>query len=152
MSCPSSYLVKNTITPCSPISGSSSSNCAFNSYSLMATLAQTSESTSFDYVMKSDFPISRSCHLKLTTDAYLFRPLPRRTSLWVQIISSSISKSLNQTRTMKRRAESTELTARKAAKGNRYCSVEPKRDSLGNQIWPAPENQMIAARAFLREW
>jgi hypothetical protein len=53
---------------------------------------------------------------------------------------------------MKRKAESPEPAARKAARGNDYCSVQPKRDSLGNQIWPAPEDQMIAAKAFFREW
>jgi hypothetical protein len=53
---------------------------------------------------------------------------------------------------MKRKAESPEPSVRKSAKGNGYCGVEPKRDSLGNQIWPVPEDQMIAARAFLREW
>ncbi|KAH8791625.1 DHH family protein-like protein [Hyaloscypha finlandica] len=57
----------------------------------------------------------------------------------------------HQFRTMKRKAESPEPAARKAARGNDYCSVQPKRDSLGNQIWPAPEDQMIAARAFFRE-
>ena len=60
--------------------------------------------------------------------------------------------SIHQIRTMKRKAESPEPAARKAVKGNDYCSVQPKRDSLGNQIWPAPEDQIIAARAFLREW
>jgi hypothetical protein len=32
-----------------------------------------------------------------------------------------------------------------------YCDVEPKRDSHGNPIWPAPKDALEAARAFIRE-
>ena len=33
-----------------------------------------------------------------------------------------------------------------------YCDVEPERDGHGNGIWPAPEEAVEKARAFLREW
>lgn len=54
---------------------------------------------------------------------------------------------------MKRKAsDSPEPSSRKAPKVNDYCDTPIKRDSEGNQIWPAPESQMIAAREFLRNW
>ncbi|KAG4431840.1 hypothetical protein IFR05_012678 [Cadophora sp. M221] len=52
---------------------------------------------------------------------------------------------------MKRTAGSSpEPPARKVAKLADYCSTPTRRDSEGVEIWPAPESQMVAARAFLR--
>jgi hypothetical protein len=90
-----------------------------------------------------------SIYFKLTSCRHTAQIQDLSSSLFRFRFLQSIS---YQTRTMKRKAESPELSARKSARGNGYCSVEPKRDSLGNQIWPAPEDQMIAARAFLKEW
>lgn len=59
---------------------------------------------------------------------------------------------LTQTREMKRKATSPKPTARKAAKVDDYCSVQTKKDSNGDPIWPAPDDQMHAARTFLKEW
>ena len=54
---------------------------------------------------------------------------------------------------MKRKAEENPgLDSRKSAKVEDYCSIQPRRDSQGDPIWPAPSNQILAARAFLREW
>ena len=33
-----------------------------------------------------------------------------------------------------------------------YCDVETVKDSDGSIVWPAPEEAMEKARAFLREW
>ena len=55
-------------------------------------------------------------------------------------------------RDMKRKAESTDSDPRKTAQVADYCDVDLKRDSNGTPIWPAPENQISAARAFLKEW
>ncbi|KAH9214966.1 DHH family protein-like protein [Leptodontidium sp. 2 PMI_412] len=52
---------------------------------------------------------------------------------------------------MKRKAgTSPEPSTRKVAKLADYCSTPTHRDSQGAEIWPAPESQMVAARAFLR--
>lgn len=59
---------------------------------------------------------------------------------------------LSQIREMKRKAPSPEPSTRKAAKVDDYCNVQPKKDLNGYQIWPAPKDQMAAARKFLREW
>ena len=54
---------------------------------------------------------------------------------------------------MKRKsADVTDSSPRKAPKVDDYCNVQPKRDGDGSQIWPAPEEQMTAARLFMREW
>jgi hypothetical protein len=53
---------------------------------------------------------------------------------------------------MKRKAASPEAFSRKAIKLDDYCSVEPTRDDYGNNVWPAPEKQIITAQAFLKEW
>ncbi|CZT42641.1 uncharacterized protein RSE6_02576 [Rhynchosporium secalis] len=53
---------------------------------------------------------------------------------------------------MKRKAGSSpESSSRKIAKLTDYCESPTRRDSQGVEIWPAPEFQMTAARAFLRE-
>lgn len=53
----------------------------------------------------------------------------------------------------KRKAScSPEGTSRKAPKLADYCSAEPKRDHRSNEIWPAPEEQISAAQAFLIDW
>lgn len=62
------------------------------------------------------------------------------------------SSSHDQSAIMKRKAQSAEPIARKAAKVDDYCNAEMRRDTEGNSIWPAPDEQMIAARAFLQEW
>ncbi|KAF8857023.1 DHH family protein-like protein [Acephala macrosclerotiorum] len=51
----------------------------------------------------------------------------------------------------KRKAASPEPSSRKAARLDGYCSVEPVQVEHGNAIWPAPEKQIVAAQAFLRE-
>lgn len=62
-------------------------------------------------------------------------------------------RSILQTRSMKRKAESDmNSSTRKSIKVGDYCSVETKRDENGNIIWPAPQSQMKAAQSFLREW
>jgi hypothetical protein len=33
-----------------------------------------------------------------------------------------------------------------------YCDVALKHDTHGEPIWPAPQDAMEAARAFIREW
>lgn len=53
---------------------------------------------------------------------------------------------------MKRKATDVTESPRKVAKTDDYCNVPVKRDSDGNEIWPAPESQMSAARAFIRDW
>jgi hypothetical protein len=54
---------------------------------------------------------------------------------------------------MKRKASSSpEPKDRKAPKPSDYCDVPVRRDEAGNEIWPAPESQMKAAREFIREW
>ena len=60
---------------------------------------------------------------------------------------------------MKRKATSPESSTREKeagvqpAKTPGYCSQgDSKKDDAGNLIWPAPEEQMRAARAFLQEW
>lgn len=55
-------------------------------------------------------------------------------------------------RRMKRKAASPDASSRKAPKLDDYCNVEPVRDVHGNTVWPAPEKQIIAAQAFLKEW
>ncbi|TVY42678.1 hypothetical protein LSUB1_G002736 [Lachnellula subtilissima] len=52
---------------------------------------------------------------------------------------------------MKRKAISPEPSARKAVKVDDYCGVQTKKGPSGDPIWPAPEEQMISARKFLRE-
>ncbi|KAF4635140.1 hypothetical protein G7Y89_g2958 [Cudoniella acicularis] len=53
---------------------------------------------------------------------------------------------------MKRKADtSPEPSSRKALKVDDYCSAQPRIDSKGDPIWPALEEQMQAARAFLKE-
>ena len=59
---------------------------------------------------------------------------------------------LQQIRGMKRKATSPEPSARKAVKVDDYCSVQTKKGPNGDPIWPAPEEQIISARKFLREW
>lgn len=53
---------------------------------------------------------------------------------------------------MKRKAESLKPAARKAPRVEDYCEAQLVRDSNGSSIWPAPQNQMMAARAFLKAW
>lgn len=82
-----------------------------------------------------------------------------RTAIHSTTFQTRISASITQlsrfyaTRTMKRKAaDSPEPVARKAAKVGDYCYVPVARDVNGNPVWPAPDSQMSAARAFLREW
>jgi len=53
---------------------------------------------------------------------------------------------------MKRKVQSSEPIARKTAKVDDYCNAEMGKHPGCNAIWPAPDEQMIAARAFLKEW
>lgn len=54
---------------------------------------------------------------------------------------------------MKRKASnSPEPTSRKELKPSDYCDVPCVRDEDGNEVWPAPDEHMNAARKFLREW
>ncbi|KAK6582734.1 hypothetical protein PZA11_005142 [Diplocarpon coronariae] len=55
-------------------------------------------------------------------------------------------------RSMKRKAgTSPEAHARKGLKLVDYCSSPARRDSEGVEIWPAPNAQIVAARAFLQK-
>jgi hypothetical protein len=55
---------------------------------------------------------------------------------------------------MKRSADSSKSDPKpaKRIKPDDYCSVEQKRDTNGNPIWPAAVDQILAAQAFLKEW
>ncbi|KUJ14689.1 DHH family protein-like protein [Mollisia scopiformis] len=52
---------------------------------------------------------------------------------------------------MKRKAESPELSSKKAPKLDDYCNTQPNRDDHGNIVWPAQARQIVAAQEFLRE-
>ncbi|PQE14469.1 dhh family protein [Rutstroemia sp. NJR-2017a BBW] len=54
-------------------------------------------------------------------------------------------------RGIKRKAGSTSETPRKTAKVDDYCSTPVRRDSEGEEVWPAPREQLNAAYEFLRE-
>ncbi|PQE13344.1 dhh family protein [Rutstroemia sp. NJR-2017a BVV2] len=54
-------------------------------------------------------------------------------------------------RGVKRKAGSTAETPRKTAKVDDYCSTPVRRDSRGEEVWPAPREQLNAAYEFLRE-
>lgn len=53
---------------------------------------------------------------------------------------------------MKRKASSSPEPSRKVVRTSDYCDVPCARDSNGNQVWPAPEEQIESAREFLRKW
>jgi len=54
---------------------------------------------------------------------------------------------------MKRKAPSSpEPKDNKVPKPSDYCDIPVRRDDEGNEIWPALESQMRAARDFIREW
>ncbi len=53
---------------------------------------------------------------------------------------------------MKRKADSNKETPVKRPKVEDYCSIQSRRDSRGDIIWPAPKEQIRAARAFIKEW
>jgi hypothetical protein len=53
---------------------------------------------------------------------------------------------------MKRKASQSPERKNKAVKLEDYCSIQPIKDARGNPIWPAPEQQIIAAQEFLRKW
>lgn len=57
-----------------------------------------------------------------------------------------------QARTMKRKASQSPERKSKAVKLEDYCSIQPVKDIKGNPIWPAPEQQIRAAKEFLRKW
>ena len=62
---------------------------------------------------------------------------------------------LSHTRTMKRKAESTNDATKKKrrqAEVPDYCDVDPVKDEDGGIIWPAPQEAIEKARGFLREW
>lgn len=57
---------------------------------------------------------------------------------------------------MKRKATDSDIDS-KAAKRQRepeadYCDVKPQKDDRGITIWPASEQSILRARAFLKEW
>ncbi|KAM3070003.1 hypothetical protein ACMFMF_008354 [Clarireedia jacksonii] len=54
-------------------------------------------------------------------------------------------------RGVKRKAGSKEETSRKNAKVDDYCSTPVRRDSQGEEVWPAPREQVNAAYEFLQE-
>lgn len=71
----------------------------------------------------------------------------------LNIYSATRTKHFSNQPIMKRKAsESPEPSSRKAPKPSDYCDVPCKRDANGNQVWPAPESQMEAAKEFLKEW
>lgn len=53
---------------------------------------------------------------------------------------------------MKRKAGKQIESPEKKPKANEYCDTPVILDEAGSPIWPAPVNQMSAARQFLREW
>lgn len=54
---------------------------------------------------------------------------------------------------MKRKTDLLDDTANaKKAKLGDYCNTPVKCDASGLAVWPAPREQMTAARKFLQEW
>lgn len=53
---------------------------------------------------------------------------------------------------MKRKAPSSPgESSGKSVKVDDYCNAKPRQNDVGDPIWPAPESQISAARAFLKE-
>jgi hypothetical protein len=53
---------------------------------------------------------------------------------------------------MKRKAGNDKEASVKRTKVEDYCNVDPRRDDRGRVMWPAPNEQIIAAQVFIKEW
>ncbi|KAF7956414.1 hypothetical protein EAE96_003755 [Botrytis aclada] len=91
---------------------------------------------SLQYQTASTIPWINSLPTKLS-----IRPIPSNTILRVPIMERGI----------KRKSEKTPESPKKAIKIDNYCSTPVRRTSAGEEIWPAPRDQLDSAYKFIRE-